>query len=61
MVLTTVLGGAAVDANKIQAYNANPFADLAQMISQKFGVDQSQIQQVLSQYKPQKKASSRAV
>jgi len=57
VVFTTVLGGAMVGTNKIQAYNANPFADLAQIISnQKFEVDQSQVKQVLAQYKTQRKA-----
>ncbi|HEX9008012.1 MAG TPA: hypothetical protein VF837_02010 [Patescibacteria group bacterium] len=60
VVLTTVLGGAVIGTNKIQAYNANPFADLAQMISQKFGVDQTKVQAVLDQYKAEEQQKRQA-
>ena len=43
IVLTTVLGGSTLGANRIQALNDNPFTDLAQMISRTYKADKEAI------------------
>lgn len=57
-ILGLILAGAVVAGVtqvKAQSNNNNPYSGLVQMIAQKFGLDQNQVQAVANQYRDQQK------
>ncbi len=56
--LLAIVGGVAImGINKAEAFSTNPFSDIAQLISQKFGLDQKKVQEVVTQYESEKRVA----